>query len=74
MICEIGILVLCFAGPVVVAVLPFRGAFMSSGFQLESYVDADLAHKATDRRPACGGVVMRAGACLSFFSIIMKKV
>ena len=39
---------------------------IDTGVQLEFYVDADCAYKATDWRSISGGVVMCAGACVSF--------
>ena len=41
---------------------------------LELYVDSDNASKATDRSSVSGGVVMCAGACVSFFSRTQKSV
>ena len=38
---------------------------LSSGVQLELYVDADYAHEANERKSVSGGVVMCAGACVS---------
>ena len=54
-----------------------RGA--TSGVGLEVFVDSDFASRATDRRFVSGGVVMCAGACVSFFSserlrIIMRTI
>ena len=40
----------------------------SSGVRLELYVDADNAHETNDRRSVSVGVVMYAGALVSFFS------
>ena len=41
---------------------------MGSGVDLELYVDSDFASRDTNRRSVSGGVVMCAGACVSFFS------
>ena len=41
---------------------------LSSGVQMEFCVDADYAHEANDRKSVSGGVVMCAGACVSFYS------
>ena len=41
---------------------------MGSGVDLELYVDSDFANRDTNRRTVPGGVVMYAGACVSFFS------
>ena len=46
----------------------------ASGVGLEVFVDSDFASRATDRRPVSGGVVMCAGACVSFFSRAQKSV
>ena len=40
---------------------------MGSGVDLELYVDSDFASRDTNRRAVPGGVVMCAGACVSFF-------
>ena len=40
---------------------------MGSGVDLELYVDSDFASRDTNRRFVSGGVVMCAGACVSFF-------
>ena len=40
---------------------------MGSGVDLELNVDSDFASRATNRRSVSGGVVMCAGACVSFF-------
>ena len=40
---------------------------MGSGVDLELYVDSDFASRDTNRRSVSGGVVMCAGACVSFF-------
>ena len=37
-------------------------------------MDSDFASRATDRRSASGGVVMCAGACVSFLSRTQKSV
>ena len=37
-------------------------------------MDSDFASRATDRRSVSGGVVMCAGACVSFFSRTQKSV
>lgn len=47
---------------------------LSDGVQLELYVDADYAHEANDRRSVSGGVIMCAGACVSFYSRTQKSV
>ena len=47
---------------------------MSSGVDLELYVDSDFASRDTNRRSVSGGVVMCAGACVSFFSRTQKSV
>ena len=41
---------------------------MGSGVDLELYVDSDFASRDTNRRSVPGGVVMCAGACVSFSS------
>lgn len=46
----------------------------TDGVRLVLYVDSDYANKATDRRSVSGGVVMCAGACVSFFSRTQKSV
>ena len=46
----------------------------TSGVGLEVFVDSDFASRATDRRYVCGGVVMCAGACVSFLSRTQKSV
>ena len=46
----------------------------TSGVGLEVFVDSDFASRATDRRSVSGGVVMCAGACVSFFSRTQKSV
>ena len=46
----------------------------ASGVGLKVFVDSDFASKATDRRSVSGGVVMCAGACVSFFSRTQKSV
>ena len=40
---------------------------MGSGVDLELYVDSDFASRDTNRRSVSGGIVMCAGACVSFF-------
>ena len=40
---------------------------MGSGVDIELYVDSDFAGRDTNRRSVSGGVVMCAGACVSFF-------
>ena len=47
---------------------------LSSGVQLELYVDADYAHEANDRNSVSGGVVKCAGACVSFYSRTQKWI
>ena len=47
---------------------------MGSGGDLELYVDSDFASRDTNRRSVSGGVVMCAGACVSFFSRTQKSV
>ena len=44
------------------------------GRKLEFYVDADYAHKTNDRRSVSGGVVMCAGAHVSFYARTQKCV
>ena len=46
----------------------------ASGVGLEVFVDSGFASRATDRRAVSGGVVMCAGACVSFFSRTQKSV
>ena len=46
----------------------------TSGVGLEVFVDSDFASRATDRRSVSSGVVMCAGACVSFFSRTQKSV
>ena len=46
----------------------------ASGVGLEVFVDSDFANRATDRRSVSGGVVLCAGACVSFFSRTQKSV
>ena len=41
---------------------------LSSGAQLALYVDVDYSHQANDRKSVSGGVVVCAGACVSFYS------
>ena len=40
---------------------------LGSGVDLELYVDSAFASRDTNRRSVTGGVVMCAGACVSFF-------
>jgi len=47
---------------------------VGGGVGLEVFVDSDYASRATDRRSVSGGVVMCAGACVSFFSRTQKSV
>ena len=47
---------------------------MGSGVDSELYVDSDFASRDTNRRSVSGGVVMCAGACVSFFSRTQKSV
>ena len=47
---------------------------MGSGVDLELYVDSDLPSRDTNRRCVSGGVVMCAGAYVSFFSRTQKSV
>ena len=47
---------------------------MGSGVDVELYVDSDFASRDTNRQPVPGGVVMCAGACVSFFSRTQKSV
>ena len=47
---------------------------LNSGVQLELYMDADYAHEANERRSVSGGVVMCAGAYVSFYSRTQKCV
>ena len=49
-----------------------RGAV--EDFHLASFADADCATKATDRRSMSGGVVMRVGRAVSWFSKTQKCV
>ena len=44
------------------------------GVGLEVFVDSDFVSRATDRRSVSGGIVMCAGACVSFFSRTQKSV
>ena len=46
----------------------------SDGVQLGLYVDVDYANEANDRRSVSGGVVMFAGACVSFYSKTQKLI
>ena len=47
---------------------------MGSGVDLELYVHSDFASRDTNRRSVPGGVVMCAGACVSFFFLGRRKV
>ena len=47
---------------------------MGSGVDLELYVDSDFASRDTNRWSVSGGVVICAGACVSFFSRTQKNV
>ena len=47
---------------------------MGSGVDLELYVDSDFASRGTNQRSVSGGVVMCAGACVSFFCRTQKSV
>ena len=47
---------------------------MGSGVDLELYVDSDFASRDSNRRSVSGGVVMCAGACVSFFFLGRRKV
>ena len=47
---------------------------MGSGVDLELYGDSDFASRDTNRRSVSGGIVMCAGACVSFFSRTQKSV
>ena len=47
---------------------------MGSGVDLELYVDSNFASKNTYRRFVSAGVVMCAGACVSFFSRTQKSI
>ena len=47
---------------------------MGSGVDLELYVDSDFASRDTNRRSVPGGIVMCAGACVSFFFLGRRKV
>ena len=47
---------------------------MGSGVGLELYVDSDFASRDTNRQFVSGGVVMCAGACVSFFFLGRRKV
>ena len=47
---------------------------MGSGVDLELYVDSDFASRDTNRWSVSGGVVMCAGACVSFFFRTQKSV
>ena len=40
---------------------------MGSGFDFKLYVDSDFASRDTNRRSVSGGVVMCAGACVTYF-------
>ena len=47
---------------------------MGSGVDLELYVDSYFSSRDTNRRSVPGGVVMCAGACVSFFFLGRRKV
>ena len=47
---------------------------IGSGLELVAFADADYASKAPDRRSVSGGVIMRAGACVCWFSRTQKCV
>ena len=47
---------------------------MGSGVDLELYVDSYFASRDTNRRSVSGGVLMCAGACVSFLSRTQKSV
>ncbi|CAM9450595.1 unnamed protein product [Pylaiella littoralis] len=49
-----------------------RGTTGGVGFEV--FVDSDYVSRATDRRSVSGGVVMCAGACVSFFSRTQNSV
>ena len=46
---------------------------MGSGVDLELYVDSDFASRNTNRRSVSGGVVMCAGACVSFLFFLGRR-
>ena len=46
---------------------------MGSGVDLELYVDSDFANRGTHRRSVPGGIVICAGACVSFFCRTQKS-
>ena len=45
-----------------------------NGVQLELYVDTDYAHEANYLRSVSGGVIMCAGACVSFYSRTQNSI
>ena len=47
---------------------------MGSGVDLELYVNSDFGSRDTNQRSVSEGVVMCAGACVSFFSRIKKSI
>ena len=47
---------------------------MGSGVDLKLYVDSDFANRDANRRSVSGGVVVFAGACVSFSSRTQKSV
>ena len=47
---------------------------MGSGDDLDLYADSDFASRDANRRSVSGGVVICAGACVSFFSRTEKIV
>ena len=47
---------------------------LSNGLQLELDVDADYSYEANYRRSVSGGVVMCAGACVSFYFRAQKPI
>ena len=47
---------------------------LGNGVQLELYADVDYAHEASDRRTVFGGVIMCAGACVSFYYRTQKSI
>ena len=55
-----------------VSVFYFRGTI--TGISFEVFADVDYASKATDRRSMPGGAIMRAGACVCWFSRTQKFV
>ena len=46
---------------------------MGSGVDLELYVDSDFASRDTNWRSVPGGVVVCAGACVSFYFIFLGR-